>query len=186
MEPMECKRVPKLPEGDAWLYEIKQDGYRVIAVVDGSATLLYSMSGLDYTSQFPNVSFALKMLKETSVVFDGEIVALDRQGRASNPQAAPFSTPCSTFSKQAPLHPEKFKPRRPGLLPPKRRSKCAFRNCRTAKAANSRSFITFLTFFITTAKTSLICRSQIDGKPSKESQGISPTHFVSIRPLEQN
>jgi ATP-dependent DNA ligase len=34
---MEYKRVPKPPEGDAWVYEPKQDGYRIIAVIDGSA-----------------------------------------------------------------------------------------------------------------------------------------------------
>ena len=82
IEPMECKRVAKLPEGDDWLYEIKQDGYRVIGLVDGSTTLLYSMSGLDYTRQFPHIAFALKNLKESSVVLDGEIVALDENGRA--------------------------------------------------------------------------------------------------------
>jgi len=49
IEPMECKRVPKLPEGDSWLYEIKQDGYRIISVLDGSTSHLYSMAGLDYT-----------------------------------------------------------------------------------------------------------------------------------------
>lgn len=46
IEPMECKRVSKLPEGDDWLYEIKQDGYRVVGLVDGSTALLYSMFGL--------------------------------------------------------------------------------------------------------------------------------------------
>ena len=45
IEPMQCKRVPRLPEGEGWLYEIKQDGYRAIAVVDGNSALLYSMSG---------------------------------------------------------------------------------------------------------------------------------------------
>jgi bifunctional non-homologous end joining protein LigD len=80
---MECKRVPKLPEGDDWLYEIKQDGYRVIGLVDGSTALLYSMSGLDYTRQFPHVSVALKNLKQRKFVLDGEIVALDEHGRAS-------------------------------------------------------------------------------------------------------
>lgn len=81
IEPMECKRVPRLPEGNDWLYEIKQDGYRVIAVVDGSTVVLYSMSGLDYTREFPGITFALKNLKRR-VVLDGEIVALDEQGRA--------------------------------------------------------------------------------------------------------
>jgi ATP-dependent DNA ligase len=46
IEPMECKRVPKLPEGDVWIYEPKQDGYRIIAIIDGSSAQLFSMSGL--------------------------------------------------------------------------------------------------------------------------------------------
>ncbi len=36
---MECKRVPKLPEGDDWLYQKKQDGYWVIGLLDGSTAL---------------------------------------------------------------------------------------------------------------------------------------------------
>src|SRR5437588_7903590 len=81
IETMECKRVPKLPEGDAWVYEPKQDGYRIIAVIDGSASLLYSMSGLDYTKKYPHIAQALKWLKLREAVFDGEVVALDESGR---------------------------------------------------------------------------------------------------------
>jgi DNA ligase D-like protein (predicted ligase) len=80
---MECRRVPKLPEGADWLYETKQDGYRTIGVVDGSTALLFSMSGTDYTRQFSHIAFALKNLKRRNLVLDGEIVALDEQGRAS-------------------------------------------------------------------------------------------------------
>jgi bifunctional non-homologous end joining protein LigD len=80
---MECKRVAKLPEGEEWVYEIKQDGYRAIAVVDGTSSLLYSMSGQDYSSQFRQIVFALKNLNQGNLVLDGEIVALDPQGRAS-------------------------------------------------------------------------------------------------------
>lgn len=36
IQPMECQCVPRLPEGGDWLYEIKQDGYRAIALVTGS------------------------------------------------------------------------------------------------------------------------------------------------------
>jgi bifunctional non-homologous end joining protein LigD len=80
---MECKRVSKLPEGGDWLYEIKQDGYRAIALVDGTTALLYSMSGLDYTREFAHIAFALKNLKRGNLVLDGEIVALDERGRAN-------------------------------------------------------------------------------------------------------
>jgi DNA ligase D-like protein (predicted ligase) len=83
IEPMECKRVLKLPEGDDWVYEIKQDGYRAIGLVDGNEAMLYSMSGQDYASQFPHIAFALKHLRQGNLVLDGEIVALDQQGRAS-------------------------------------------------------------------------------------------------------
>lgn len=83
IEPMECKRVPKLPEGDDWGYEIKQDGYRAIGLVDGNTALLYSMSGQDYSLEFRHITFALKNLKQGNIVLDGEIVALDERGRAS-------------------------------------------------------------------------------------------------------
>ena len=83
IEPMECKRVAKLPEGDDWVYEIKQDGYRAIGLVDGNSALLYSMSGQDYSSQFRQITFALKNLNKGDLVVDGELVALDEQGRAS-------------------------------------------------------------------------------------------------------
>lgn len=82
IEPMECQRVRKLPEGDEWLYEIKQDGYRVIAVLDYNTVLLHSISGLDYTREFPRMTFALKTLKRKAIM-DGEVVALDEQGRAN-------------------------------------------------------------------------------------------------------
>jgi DNA ligase D-like protein (predicted ligase) len=83
MEPMECKRVPKLPEGDGWAYEVKQDGYRAVAVIDGSSALLYSMSGQDFSREFRGITFAVKALKHRELVLDGEIVALDERGRAS-------------------------------------------------------------------------------------------------------
>src|SRR3954464_2495552 len=83
IEPMECKRVSTLPEGSDWIYEIKQDGYRAIGLVDGNSAMLYSMSGQDYSSQFRHIVFALKSLHRGDLVLDGEIVALDERGRAS-------------------------------------------------------------------------------------------------------
>ena len=83
IEPMECKRVPKLPEGSDWVYEIKQDGYRAIALVEGNSAILYSMSGQDYSSQFRHIVFGLQTLRQGNLVLDGEVVALDENGRAS-------------------------------------------------------------------------------------------------------
>jgi hypothetical protein len=45
IEPMECRRVATLPQGRDWLYEIKQDGYRAIGLIDGNSAMLYSSSG---------------------------------------------------------------------------------------------------------------------------------------------
>jgi len=83
IEPMECQRVAKLPDGEQWVYEPKQDGYRVIAVIDGSTSVLHSMSGLNYTAKYPHVAEALKWLKLKEAVFDGEVVALDESGKAN-------------------------------------------------------------------------------------------------------
>jgi len=58
IEPMECQRVAKLPEGERWVYEPKQDGYRVIAVIDGNTSVLHSMSGLNYTKKYPHIAEA--------------------------------------------------------------------------------------------------------------------------------
>ena len=82
IEPMQCTRVERLPEGADWLYEIKQDGYRTIAIVDGNSAILYSMSRLNYSEQFPHIVFALRELRLGNLVLDGEIVALDAKGRA--------------------------------------------------------------------------------------------------------
>jgi DNA polymerase LigD, ligase domain len=83
IEPMECTHVTSLPEGENWVYEIKQDGYRAIGLVDGNSAMLYSMSGKDYSSEFRHITFALKSLRQGNLVLDGEIVALDAQGRAN-------------------------------------------------------------------------------------------------------
>lgn len=82
IEPMECTRVAKLPGDPDWQYEIKQDGYRAIAVVDGNSVSVYSFSAKDYSRDFPEIVFALKEAKLGKAVLDGEIVALDEQGRA--------------------------------------------------------------------------------------------------------
>jgi len=83
IEPMECQRVAKLPEGERWVYEPKQDGYRVIGVIDGGTAVLHSMSGLNYTGKYPHIAEALNWLKLRGAVFDGEVVALDESGRAN-------------------------------------------------------------------------------------------------------
>src|SRR5438445_88592 len=81
IEPMECLAVPKLPDTKNWLYEVKLDGYRVIATKDGKDVGLYSRYGNALTREFPGIAFALQQVRTQAFILDGEIVALDEQGR---------------------------------------------------------------------------------------------------------
>jgi len=63
-----------------WIFEIKWDGYRAVAELDGkSGVKLYSRNGLDFSTDYPPVYDALQQLK-INAVLDGEIVAFDENG----------------------------------------------------------------------------------------------------------
>ncbi len=80
--PMKCKTVTKLPEEAEWTFEIKFDGYRCIAVKDDGKVTLYSRNKKKLNARFPNVVEALGNVAG-DFVLDGEIVALDDDGRPS-------------------------------------------------------------------------------------------------------
>jgi len=80
VEPMECLTVARLPEGSQWLWEIKLDGYRALAVKSGSAVTLFSRRGKPLNRQFPHIVERLADLPDGTVV-DGELVAIDDSGR---------------------------------------------------------------------------------------------------------
>jgi bifunctional non-homologous end joining protein LigD len=71
------------PEGDHWFNEIKYDGYRAIAAVAGGRVRIFTRSGQDWTAKFQQVADALSGLRVKSALLDGEIVALDGNGRSS-------------------------------------------------------------------------------------------------------
>lgn len=74
---------PQWPHDAQWLFEPKLDGYRVIAVVDNGNVTLISRRGQNYTAFFPEVTSDLANQAVDSIVLDGEIVALDADGRPS-------------------------------------------------------------------------------------------------------
>jgi ATP-dependent DNA ligase len=80
LEPMDCLPVAKLPDGSQWIWEIKLDGYRAVAVKSSGAVTLYSRNGKILNKRFPYIVKPLSGLPGGTVV-DGEIVALDDDGR---------------------------------------------------------------------------------------------------------
>ena len=75
--------VNRLPEGQEWLYEVKLDGYRGLLIKDGPRVVVRSRKNKDLTSMYPEVVEAGLRLAADRAVIDGEIVALDVQGRPS-------------------------------------------------------------------------------------------------------
>ena len=80
LEPSLPKPVDKAPSGPKWIHEIKYDGYRVQARIDGHQVNLLTRKGLDWTSRFGNVAAALKAAGLSSALIDGEIVVEDSAG----------------------------------------------------------------------------------------------------------
>jgi ATP-dependent DNA ligase len=80
VEPMECLAVPKLPSGPEWVYEIKLDGYRTVAINAKGKASLYSRNRKSFNHQYAHIVTAMNDLPIDTVV-DGEVVALDDAGR---------------------------------------------------------------------------------------------------------
>jgi bifunctional non-homologous end joining protein LigD len=80
IEPSLPQVTDKPPSGAKWVHEIKYDGYRTQARIDGRKVQLLTRKGLDWTSRFPNVDAALKKLGLSSALIDGEIVVEDSAG----------------------------------------------------------------------------------------------------------
>src|SRR4030081_2626072 len=83
IEPMKAKLVDNPPTHGDWLYELKFDGIRAIAVKNNSKTSLISRNGNKLDARFPEIAEAVKNLPVRDCVIDGEVVALDEEGRSS-------------------------------------------------------------------------------------------------------
>ncbi|MHC1764923.1 MAG: non-homologous end-joining DNA ligase [Verrucomicrobiia bacterium] len=80
---MQCKLVHVLPEGSDWIYELKFDGFRALALKTGPTVRILSRNRRNLSSKFPEIVEAVRALPLQDGVIDGEIVALDAAGRPS-------------------------------------------------------------------------------------------------------
>jgi bifunctional non-homologous end joining protein LigD len=68
---------------DGWIFELKLDGYRLLASKSGSEALLLTRNGNDYTEVFPDIARAVKALPVDDCIIDGEVVVCDEKGLPS-------------------------------------------------------------------------------------------------------
>ena len=83
IDPMKPKLVETPPTSGDWTYELKFDGFRTQTVKNGAKVTLISRNENDLTSKFQEIADALASLPCEEAVIDGEVVAVDAQGRSS-------------------------------------------------------------------------------------------------------
>jgi len=83
IHPMLATAIDKPFDDPNWLFEIKWDGYRAIAFIDDGRVRLVSRNQNDLSAQFPELATLPQFVKARRAILDGEIVALDDQGRPS-------------------------------------------------------------------------------------------------------
>jgi bifunctional non-homologous end joining protein LigD len=83
IHPMLATPVDEPFDGEEWLFEIKWDGYRAVAFIENGKVRLVSRNQTDLTPRFPELKDLPKFVQAKSAILDGEVVALDEQGRAS-------------------------------------------------------------------------------------------------------
>jgi bifunctional non-homologous end joining protein LigD len=99
VRPMLATLVSEAFHRAGWVYEEKYDGERILAYKEGADVRLLSRNAKDYTVRFAELAAAIARLPDRTLLFDGEVIALDRHGvsrfqllqrGASNPIYAVF------------------------------------------------------------------------------------------------
>lgn len=81
--PMLATSSERLPRGEGWIYEPKWDGFRALVTVAGGDVTLTSRNGNDLTERFREVARAAQLaIRSANAILDGEICALDEEGRS--------------------------------------------------------------------------------------------------------
>ena len=82
IEPCLPSPAERPPSGDGWIYEIKHDGFRIMARRDGAGVRLITRHGNDFTSRFPLAVAAVTALPAHSFLLDGEAIVTNASGLA--------------------------------------------------------------------------------------------------------
>ena len=83
INPMLATAVEKPFDSPDWFFEIKWDGYRAVAFLEGGDVRLVSRTQNDLTAQFPELKDLAVSIRAKTAVLDGEVVVLDEEGRPS-------------------------------------------------------------------------------------------------------
>jgi bifunctional non-homologous end joining protein LigD len=80
--PQLAELAEETPLGKDWVSEVKFDGYRLLAFVVGGTARLVTRNGHDWTNRLPHLAAAVERLGLRDALLDGEMVALDREGKS--------------------------------------------------------------------------------------------------------
>jgi bifunctional non-homologous end joining protein LigD len=83
IHPMLATSVDEPFDGSEWLFEIKWDGYRAVAFIEEGKVRLVSRNQNDLTARYPELKDLPQFVNAKTAILDGEVVALDDQGRPS-------------------------------------------------------------------------------------------------------
>ncbi|MGH9419887.1 MAG: DNA polymerase ligase N-terminal domain-containing protein, partial [Thermoanaerobaculia bacterium] len=83
VEAMHAESTDEAFTRDGWIFELKLDGYRLIASKSKGEALLLTRNGNDYTGVFPEIARAVKALPADEFIIDGEVVVCDEKGLPS-------------------------------------------------------------------------------------------------------
>jgi bifunctional non-homologous end joining protein LigD len=125
IEPQLATLTADPPAGDEWHHELKYDGYRVQLIFDAHGARAFTRNGHDWSDRFPFVLAAVRELRCSSAILDGEMIVQDEQGRSDfdafkralgcHPAALIFMAFDLLHLDGRDLRPERLEVRRAGL-----------------------------------------------------------------------
>jgi bifunctional non-homologous end joining protein LigD len=83
LEPMKAQMVDKPFDDDRWLFEVKWDGIRLVSFIDEGKVTLQTRAGRIVDAEYPQLQAISRLVSARQAILDGEIVALDEEGRPS-------------------------------------------------------------------------------------------------------